>query len=115
MGRLAIEFSNPEQWIQQITGNQQSRIYALYLVCNGLTHKEIARAFDRSVRTINKWVYKTMLELGARTKYESFYLAGKMGLFDDFDPFDRGVLMEAGVGKYKVIPKTGRPRLYRTK
>ena len=115
MGRVAIDPSNPDIWIDQVVGIQRKRIYALYLACQGLTHKQIALAFNRSVRTINQWMETTKRELGARTKNESLYLAGKMGLFDGFNPVDKDVMLNVGVGIYREKPKTGRPRLYRSK
>lgn len=115
MGRIAIDPDNAELWINQVVGIQQSRIYALYLSCMGLTNKEIAKAFDRSVRTITKWQAITCLELGARTKFEGFYQAGKLELFAEFDPFDKDKLMRAGVGKYRQAPVVGRPRKYKSK
>lgn len=84
------------KWIDSYIGLDLTRMYALYLNCRGLSHKEIAMVLHKSNKTISRYIKTACLILGAKNKTEAFYLAGRDGIWDNFDPFDRNIRLKVG-------------------
>lgn len=83
---------NFQKWVDSYIGLDINRMYALYLSCRGLEQKQIALVLHRSTKTISRWLKQACKVLGASNKTEAYYIAGKQGLWDDFDPFDKELL-----------------------
>lgn len=95
-----------EAWYDAYIGLDLTRMYALFLACVGFSEKQIAKALHKSTKTIYRYIHKACIQLGARTKGEAFYIAGKQGIWDNWDPLNKDLMAAVGAGKFvKVGPK----------